>query len=239
MPGTTNKSHFISAEKANDWFATELSLYHCEFNRELYNDHLFANLAIKLPESLNKAVVKRRAEFLAGRYCAAKSLQQWGINNGTLEVGKHRNPLWPESIIGSISHCGSQAVAITGRRDQALGVGIDIEEEIASETVEKIQRQILSEEEIALIAQHSAKKTLLFTLAFSLKESFFKAAYPTVAEYFDFDAVSLVAINWQERTMSLRIDTTLHEKLNRGMLIQGSFQLLPDNTIVTLIILNH
>lgn len=239
MPDPIGDSHFISDAKANDWFATDLSLYHCKFDRESYRDQLFAKFAITFPESLAQAVAKRRAEFLAGRYCAQKSLQNLGVNNTALGIGKHRNPLWPEAVIGSISHCGSHAVAISGKCAQALGVGIDIEDEIASETVEKIQGQILNREEIALLAQHSAAKPLLFTLAFSIKESFFKAAYPTVKNYFDFDAVSLVEINWQERSLWLRIDSHLHEKLTRGMLIKGAFQLLPEKKIVTLIILDH
>lgn len=239
MPKTTDQQHFIHSESDRDWFATDLSLYHCRFDREFYRDPLFADLAILFPESLDNAVTKRRAEFLAGRYCARKSLQNLGISTTELAIGKHRNPLWPAAIIGSISHCGDHAVAISGRCTQALGVGIDIEDEIASETVEKIQHQILSEEELALLAQHTVAKPLLFTLAFSLKESFFKAAYPTVGNYFDFDAVALVAINWQERSLCLRIEHHLHEKLAKGTLVKGAFQLLPDQKIVTLVILNH
>lgn len=245
MPVPPAAADFISREHGNDWFATQLlqhqcALYHCEFHREHYRDPLFAELAIKLPESLDKAVVKRRAEFLAGRYCAQKALQNLGIEEAALAIGKHRNPLWPETMIGSISHCGNHAVAIAASGTKSLGIGIDIEDEIASETMAKIQRQILSEEEIVWLAQqHFAAAPLLFTLAFSLKESFFKAAYPTVGHYFDFDAVSLVAINWPERSLTLRIDSDLHQTLGKGTLIEGAFQLLPEQKIVTLVIINH
>lgn len=241
MPAShINKSNnFIGSEMANDWFTTEMSLYHCEFDKDQYNDQLFNNFAVTFPESLQNAVVKRRAEFLAGRYCAKKSLQQFGLADSQLAVGKHRNPLWPPQIIGSISHCGSHAVAITGSRDIALGVGIDIEDEIASSTVEKIQQQILNQDETALISQAGVEKPLLFTLAFSVKESFFKAAYPSVGKYFDFDAVSLIAIDRDTCSLSLRINNTLHEKLREGDLINGHFKILPGKKIVSLIILHH
>lgn len=239
MTDSTDNSGFISNGKFSHWFATDLSLYHCEFNRELYRDQLFASFAIQFPESLAKAVAKRRAEFLAGRYCALKSLEKLAIEHRSVAIGKHRNPLWPEAIIGSISHSGNQAVAIVGRSDQALGVGIDIEDEIAPETVAKIQGQILSEEEINFVAQRSAAMPLLFTLAFSLKESFFKAAYPSVENYFDFDAVSLVAVDWQSRSLRLRINSDLHQRLRKGTLIEGHFHILPENRIVTLVVINH
>jgi len=230
---------FIAEEMFRNWFATDTLIYHCEFNKEHYDDTLFDALGIKYSESLKNAVIKRRAEFLAGRYCAKHSLEKRGINNTTIGIGKNRNPIWPKTVVGSISHCGNHAVAITGNASTLIGVGIDIEDEISLETIENIQHQIVNREEAALISQNIGDRSLFFTLAFSVKESFFKAAYPTVGQYFDFYAVSITEFSKENQTISFRINHTLHERLKQGMIITGAFHVLPRGPVVTVVTINH
>ncbi|MEI8635195.1 hypothetical protein P4S72_30355 [Vibrio sp. PP-XX7] len=68
---------------------------------------------VTLPDTLHRAVLKRKCEFLAGRLCAKRAMAECGINaETTLGIGEHREPLWPEGVIGSISHCDTQAVAV-------------------------------------------------------------------------------------------------------------------------------
>lgn len=228
---------FISEEQFNDWFATSLPIYHCKFHKENYKDELFTKLGIQFPASLINSVTKRRAEFLAGRHCANKALQQLNVHNAVIGTGKHRNPRWPDHIKGSISHCDNYAVAVTTDRNDLIGVGIDIESRITEETVEKTQTQILSDAEIELISLTARKKSLAFALAFSMKESFFKAAYPSVQRYFDFNAVTITEIDWNKQTLSFVINEALHEKFATGMQLKGEFYLLPDEKVVTLIVI--
>jgi len=226
---------FISEEQSTNWFKTNIATYHCRFSKEHYEDGVFLQLGIEFPTSLNNAVTKRRAEFLAGRYCAAKALQQLNVHNSVIGTGKHRNPLWPDNIKGSISHCNNYAIAIVTDQIDVLGVGIDIESQIEDGTVEKIQSQILSHAEIDLISNCNLKKNLAFAIAFSLKESFFKASYPTVEKYFDFNAVTITHINCDQQTISFIVNETLHEKFEQGMLLQGEFCLLPEARVATLV----
>jgi enterobactin synthetase component D len=230
---------FISDEQSTNWFDADASIYHCQFNKEHYKDELFTQLKIQFPSSLINAVTKRRAEFLAGRYSAARALQQLDIHNFNIETGKHRNPVWPFNVKGSISHCDNYAIAIATDRREVMGIGIDIENQISRETLEKTQSQILSDSEIDLILNDRNTKALAFTLAFSLKESFFKAAYPTVEKYFDFHAVSITELNWSEQTISFSLNETLHEKFVSGMSFKGQFHLLPEAKVVTLVIVEQ
>lgn len=227
---------FISNEQSTNWFKADVATYQCQFNKASYKDELFSQLKIQFPSSLINAVTKRRAEFLAGRYCAAKALQQLNIHNRVIGTGKHRNPLWPSNIKGSISHCDNYAVAVVTDKKHILGIGIDIENKITEETFHKTQSQVLSESEFDLISSDISKQTLAFAIAFSLKESFFKAAYPTVEQYFDFSAISINHIDWNKQAISFVINETLHEKFKRGMPLQGNFYLLPDNKVVTSVI---
>jgi enterobactin synthetase component D len=61
-------------------------------------------------------------EHLAGRIAAACALKAAGVKDvpGT---GDQRQPLWPAPWSGSISHCGTRALAVVADRP----VGIDIE----------------------------------------------------------------------------------------------------------------
>lgn len=228
---------FITEENQNAWFDINLPLYHCRFNKEAYSDNLFYLMGVHFPDSLAKAVMKRRAEFLAGRYCAAKSLAQQNIHTAIIGTGKNRNPLWPTGIHGSISHNNVYAVAITTNNPEHMGIGIDIESEIAADTIDSIQHQILSTDEIERLLDKSERKSITLALLFSLKESFFKAAYPTVERYFDFSAVSIDNIDWGKNLIHFTLMETLHPVLQQGMTFTGCFYCLPDNTVVTLVLI--
>lgn len=234
----SEKRHqFIFDESSSNWFAEEIAVYHCKFQKEAFEDRLFSSFGIKFPESLERAVSKRRAEFLAGRYCVSQLLKEFDVYNYDLEIGKNRAPTWPDNILGSISHCGTQAIAIATRNPAIFGVGVDIEDKVSKETATTTQRQIICEDELPLLSTDNDTLTQAFTIFFSIKESFFKAAYRSVGEYFEFDAVSIVSIDYQTSTLIFRVNYFLCKSLTKGMLIKGFFHLLPDKKIATLVIL--
>ena len=104
-----------------------------------YQRSLFYELAIPLPESINKAVVKRQAEFLAGRYSASSALKALGINSRNIAIGKHRSPVWPSSIIASITHTTTTSLCAASYKGNYQYLGIDIEYEISTELMNEIK----------------------------------------------------------------------------------------------------
>ena len=228
-------SEFIRYEASTPLFdiTDHPILYYSIFCAAQYTDDLFEHYSVSFPSQLNRAVIKRRAEFLAGRYCAAKALMQLGITNFTVDIGPHRNPLWPSGLCGSISHCSDYAMAVVDPRPNTLGLGIDIEELVATDAVEPVQSQIFYGEELSLLTEEN--KALVFTLVFSVKESFFKAAYPMVKKYFNFDAVSIHALDIKNKTITLRINTDLCPHLPQGKIILGHFCYLTPSKIATLV----
>src|ERR1700692_4432176 len=50
------------------------------------------------------AVQKRAEEFAAGRACAHRLLAEFGIVDFPVKVAADRQPLWPEGLVGSITH---------------------------------------------------------------------------------------------------------------------------------------
>src|SRR4051794_10899097 len=63
---------------------------------------------------VEKAAPKRRREFALGRACARAALK--GLGHGDAVIGKSANgaPIWPDGIIGSITHTASYAAALVG-----------------------------------------------------------------------------------------------------------------------------
>ncbi|WP_078045501.1 4'-phosphopantetheinyl transferase [Cellvibrio sp. PSBB023] len=232
-------STFIVSEHGNPDFSGAISLCYCRFSVAAYADDLFQRHGIYCPPAIQASVEKRRAEFFAGRYCAKKSLRLLNNSVADVHIGKHRNPLWPAHIIGSISHSSRYAVAITALQSNIRGIGIDIQDEIDSDCYAKINRHTLFDREYDVIFKHSHALPVnqLFTLAFSVKESFFKAAFTEVGRYFDFSSIAITHINPQKKLISMRVNETLSERLTIGCELRAAYQILPDKQFMTLVIL--
>src|SRR5208283_6057556 len=73
------------------------------------------------------ASARRVADFATGRRCARSALLKLGLTPESILVGPYREPVWPEGIVGSITHCpGFYAAALAHRRD-LRSIGIDAE----------------------------------------------------------------------------------------------------------------
>lgn len=97
------------------------------FDVDTYCIKDFSNYGITLPEQLGNAVVKRQAEYLAGRLYAQAVLRTYSMERFQIVNGEDRAPIWPKNITASISHIKGIAVSIATNDPQVKGVGIDIE----------------------------------------------------------------------------------------------------------------
>lgn len=230
-------NRFIGEAQVNHWFDTDMSVFHCTFNPGAYQNELYGEFEIESPFlSAPAAVIKRRAEFLAGRYCAKKSLEMLGVFNIDIPIGKDRSPVWPNNVVGSISHNSTHAVAVSGYRSHTQSVGVDIEAFISNETIDRLKNEVVNVDELHLLACMDI--SFIFTLIFSIKESFFKAAYPLVKNYFDFDAVSVLAINRAARMVKFRINKSLSGFLQAGCIFTGQYKCVSVNNVATFVALN-
>jgi enterobactin synthetase component D len=141
---------------------------------------------------------KRKAEHLAGRIAAAHALPDHAVPG----IGPSGEPLWPEGVSGSITHSGTQAMAIVVRHPTAL-VGIDCEAILAEREAREIQDGIIDAQEAMCLTRSGYPFALALTLAFSAKESLFKALFPQVKTYMGFDCARVTALD--ERTISLEL----------------------------------
>lgn len=119
---------------------------------------------------------ERRREFALGRACARRALAALGIRGVPLLRGEGRAPVWPAEIIGSLTHTEGYCAAAVARRGELQGIGVDAESAPLSA---RAARRVLDETERRQLAALGAAPACSYeTLAFSAKESVFKALYP-------------------------------------------------------------
>ncbi len=147
--------------------------------------------AALLPEELRftrTMAERRRRQFHHGRACARVALAKLGVMDRALPIGDGGQPVWPDGIVGSITHTDQTAAAVAARSADIASVGIDVEsdEPLESELIPRIC--VVSElESMAseIDAQYHAK------LVFSIKEAVYKCLWPHVRRFIDFTDVSV------------------------------------------------
>jgi 4'-phosphopantetheinyl transferase EntD len=175
--------------------------------------------------TLSRATEKRRREFSAGRAAAATALQKLNAPNAYIPVGANRNPLWPDGIVGSITHTAGIAIAVVARREQIASLGIDLE--VAGALKRDLWAGILSEREIVWIsAKPSNQHERLATLFFCAKESFYKLQYPLTGTWVDFhDAEVMISTDTNEFQLTCilpRVVAKLHQSRFSGYYAIGT-----------------
>lgn len=136
------------------------------------------------------AVEKRRREFAAGRACARRALGMLGIHDFPLLAGEDRAPIWPHGVVGSISHCTGFCGAAVATRETLAGLGIDVESAAPLES-ELVPRICLPAETARFAQLPNADMPDWHKLAFSAKESVYKAYFPVTRSFLEFHDVDL------------------------------------------------
>lgn len=136
---------------------------------------------------------KRQAEHLAGRIAAAYALREVGEKR-LPAIGDQRQPLWPTPWFGSISHCGQRALAVIADRP----VGVDIERRFTPQLAAELESSIISPAEKTALLHSGLPFLLALTLAFSAKESGFKAWSSHASGLPGFHSARIVALTTQQ-----------------------------------------
>jgi len=139
---------------------------------------------------IERAVEKRRREFAGGRRCARQALAALGIEDFPLLPDGDRVPMWPEGLVGSISHASGYVAAAVTRRETFVGLGVDVErgEPLDRNLVAKICRPAEIERFEGLPSPGNGD---WYKLAFSAKESVYKAYYPLARTFLGFQDVEI------------------------------------------------
>ncbi|KAA8998924.1 4'-phosphopantetheinyl transferase superfamily protein [Affinibrenneria salicis] len=202
----------------------------CRFHPAAWHDSLFNEAGIPCPGDMARAVIKRRAEFLAGRYLARLVLNRLGHPGVILSRAADRSPQWPSDIAGSLSHSAGYVICAAHRRQQDWsGVGLDIEMPVSEEQAATLWPGIVSEEECQWLRTQAITFDAGLTLCFSAKESLFKALYPAVEHYFDFLDARICALDLRRHSFELELLTDLNATFSAGRRFSGIWQRWDDN----------
>jgi len=154
---------------------------------------LDSDVAPLMPEEelvIARSVFKRRREFAAGRQCARTALARMGIQDFPLLSGSRREPLWPEGVVGSISHSDSACVAAVASAEHYRGIGVDLEsdEPLSADLV----RAVCCPDEVRCLTDTPGLDPMVVArIVFCAKESVYKCQFPTTRAFLDFYDVSI------------------------------------------------
>ena len=140
---------------------------------------------------IKNAIEKRRKEFAAGRECVRQAASALGEPAFVLLKGADRSPVWPDHLVGSISHTNTWCVAALAKKEDVRSIGVDIES--AEPLKEKLWRSICRPEELDELASfedHVAAMSHAKRI-FSAKECAYKAQYLLTKTYLGFQAMRI------------------------------------------------
>ncbi len=140
------------------------------------------------PVSFKSFALKRKSEFVAGRLCAQSAIERLTSEQQKfLPIGESGAALWPEGIVGSITHTNNFASAVAGKSSEIESLGIDAENWITKNRMDKIKEFIVSRTELIQINDHiNFSESNIFTLLFSAKESIYKCFSPLLGNSMSF-----------------------------------------------------
>jgi 4'-phosphopantetheinyl transferase EntD len=155
-------------------------------------------------QSIAHCAQKRIRDFTAGRACAHRVLRELGIVNYSLLAGAQREPLWPASVAGSITHSDDYAAAVVAHCDSVTALGIDCEG-ISVVNAELWDKICVPEEARSLGLLPAGQQTRYAGLIFAAKEAFYKCQFPLTRAWVGFEDVRIEVMNESASTGALHI----------------------------------
>jgi len=124
------------------------------------------------------AVEKRRREFVTGRVCAHRAMVALGLAPTPVLSGGRGEPVWPQGVVGTITHCEGYRACAVALEAEVPSLGIDAEPHLP-----------LPAGVLAAISSRGDRERLRRTFAgdrtnhwgrllFCVKEAVYKAWYP-------------------------------------------------------------
>lgn len=146
---------------------------------------------------------RRRREFAAGRSCARRALARLGHYDAAVFTGPEREPVFPPGVVGAITHTGRFGAVAVAPAARIAALGIDAERDRPFEPTA-----------VAMVCTEAERRALPSggagswpAVAFSAKESLFKAWFPLAGRRIGFhDAV--VALDAARGTFVARVLVT-------------------------------
>ena len=169
----------------------------------------------------------RRREFLGGRVCARRALELLGISPVAVPIAVDGAPVWPDGIVGSITHKGRYRAAAVAFASDVAGLGIDAELNgpLPAGVIERIASPAEIEEVERLLADRPG--IAWDRLLFSAKESAVKAVQTSVQTlYGDSQGLAAVGVGFDADTRAFTGAARLAREMATGATsLEGRWEL--------------
>jgi len=146
-----------------------------------------------LPEeqrAMARAVKKRLHEFTSGRLAARQAMAELSHPPAAIPMAPDRSPVWPDGLVGSITHSDDICIAAVAQSGLGRSIGIDIEPDTPLDP--DLEEVICTPSERDwLDTQPSDRRGYLAKQIFCMKESVYKALYPLTGQVIGFDEVEI------------------------------------------------
>lgn len=233
MPSDSN-TKFLDAHGSIPTDIDNVVLFTAGFHVAEFSPELFSVNGIAMPPSIVKSVAKRRASFLAGRMLAARAFSCLQQPSAQIPIGPNREPIWPNGVIGSISHSADYCACILSTR-MDVNVGVDIEAMLTPRAIAAVSKRVLTDTEKTWIDENNIDADVFFhTVVFSAKETIYKTLFPIVQNFFGFDAAEICAPPTQTN-VQFRLTRDLHETLPAGLVLSVNYQLIANNILTWMV----
>lgn len=222
----------------------ELNLYmyfenpfpdNCEFavaqnNLELTGVH---PLEVEIGNSFLSS--NRRSEFFSGRRCAHLAMVAAGYPNLPVLRAYDRSPIWPLTIVGSITHTSVLAsVIIKKHHSRVMGLGIDLED-LSRDIRTNINSHILTSWEMSQWTDASAVVSREVKIIFSIKEAIFKCFYPINEVYLGFHDAEITELS-DDRFQASLLKNPFSHPTQTPLLLQGKLAFFESHVLAALYI---
>jgi 4'-phosphopantetheinyl transferase EntD len=180
---------------------------------------------------IQHVVKKRKSEFSAGRLLARKALSRLGKENFPLLRDNKNCPIWPEGIIGSITHTQRYCVVVVGRTKQICSLGIDAE--ILGRVNKNLWKLLFTDREKQTLMQiNDDEQRNIATLLFSAKEAFYKYQFPKTKKMLSFHDVE-VSVDRENQTFCIVPLIDIGQFIPKNTLCKGKYDFCANHVITT------
>lgn len=139
----------------------------------------------------------RAAEFATGRACARIALRQIGVEHADrpIPADEQGAPVWPDGVVGSISHTAGWTGAVAARRGRHGGIAsIGLDAEAAAPLPDGVLDVVASAAEQSALAHLARGRADVpwDAVLFAAKEAAYKAWYPLTGVVLHHEQVEVV-----------------------------------------------
>lgn len=175
---------------------------------------------------LANATAARKAEFSKGRRCAHEACRAIGRSASFIGCGEGGAPIWPNGVVGSITHTEGYVAAAVGPAESITYLGIDAEP--AEPLPSELLATVLTESERDRLSGTS-RHALFDRLTFCAKEAVFKALWPAHRIWLDFEHVE-IEFRCEADIFHARIRSSYLPRI-----LHGRFTITPNLLVVAVI----